>query len=632
MPVFGTTVELNRKPPVTVICDDPPMALHTDRPWFRACAAQRLGLAWPTEGGDGRTRVELPTASLAKHLLLGGATGSGKTRALLHILEGQIAAGCSAVVVDPKGELIEQCLALLRRSGVPPEQVTLLDPRWDGGVPGWNALAADLPLSEAITDFVSLLAQLHQSSWGPRLELLLTSALWLVGAHGGSVFEVNRALTRDDYREALLRLPAPALADPVPYDEAVHYFVHEFERWGRGERATAVAAVSNKLGGQLLRTPFLRSLLCAQRTTLHLAELWRQPRFILVHLDRPGLGEAGARFLAGLLVHQLFRTALRTPGRRPVVLLLDELPAIERMVGEVVAEIVTQARSTGLQCHVAFQNSSQLSDELRTTLLANCAAQVFFRQGHADAKAIAASLAAGSLPHLRRLTASVDAVDRESCEPEALEWRHPIRDGSGRLLRLPQEAWERCLPLPAGIAAGDLAAAAAASGIPRLYVHAADSGEPVALGAYVQGLRRGRDYRIEGPALQLVVRFPRPRLTAVERGSEADAVRDWIGCLQSLPPQHAVVRLEGGPPQVVRVSDVPTASWSDAVRERYLAGSAAATAQSAAECLETVRQRAARVEQLARGTTPGMGLTGVGMDAAAVPTIPEEEISDGSIV
>src|SRR5581483_3498885 len=105
--------------------------------------------------------------------------------------------------------------------------------------------------------------------------------------------------------------------------------------------------------GELLRSSFLRPLLCAPANTFRLDDLWRRQGLVLVWLDRTALGDEGARLLGGLLVNLLLRTAMRLPGSNRVILAIDELPLLEGLVGDSLAEIVAVARSLGLHLQVA---------------------------------------------------------------------------------------------------------------------------------------------------------------------------------------------------------------------------------------------------------------------------------------
>jgi hypothetical protein len=578
-----------------IVCDAAALKTHVNRPWFRAYVADRLGVPLGAPSQQEASAVTVSDADLARHTLACGVTGTGKSRLLLHLITAQLDRGASAVVIDPKGETVDRLIAHALARGVPPERVILLDPRAAAGIPGWNPLSAGVPLTQAVADFVTLLAQ-STTSWGPRLQDLLTNALLLVGSHGLSLYELARFLVGDDYRAGLLRQPAPG-AEPIVYGEVRRFFIEEFEAWSRSDRVQAVAPVLNKVR-ELLRSPFLRPLLCARRNTLDLARLWQQPQLVLVRLDRTALGEDGARLLAGLFCHALLQTALRVQGPVPVLLAIDELPMLERFVGRALGEIVAIARSQQLRLLVAWQHLAQVSDELRSALLANTAVQLFFQMGYTDAKLVAASLAAGSEPRVVRLTASVDREEGLTGLPELTYWRHPIRDPFGRRLQIPAAARRG-----AGSGSGRVPLSALpglTGGAGRLYVHAADTGAPVELSRYVAKLT-ATDFWIEGPRLTLVVAFPRPRLTGVERWSESDAVRDWAGRLQALPLQHAALRLAGHGTGVLRVVDVPTPAISPAASGAYISRAMGANGQSRPEIEATLAEREAAVERLAHG-------------------------------
>jgi hypothetical protein len=111
------------------------------------------------------------------------------------------------------------------------------------------------------------------------------------------------------------------------------------------------------------------------------------------------------------------------------------------------------------------------------------------------------------------------------------------------------------------------------------------------------------EYWLDGPALELVVSFPRPRLSSVERWDDADAQRHWNAVLQNLPPQNAALRIAGRPPGVVRVADVCIPNLDPGDQERYVGASLAANGQSASEIAADMRFREAEVERLAGGSS-----------------------------
>jgi len=614
------------------LCDAPELEDHADKPWFRAYAAERLDIPLPAMGDVGREGTGAPSGAatvghdlLARHACVCGATGSGKTRLALHLLARQIRAGCSVVMLDPKIETLRHLLALAYAEGMAPEQVTVLSPHLSGaGAPGWNPLdarASGVPPEQAAADVVSVLAQ-STSSWGPRMGDLLANALVVVASHGLSLFELARLLQRDDYREGLLRQPLPRSGseaasatyafDHIAYDEARDYFLSEFAAWSKSERAGAAAPVLNKFR-ELLRTPFLRSLLCARRTTLHLGALWHRPGLVLVHLDSAALGDEGVRLLGGLLAHQLLRTAMRADGPVPVVLALDEMGISEGFVGGAAARILAIARSRGLRLLVACQHLDQLSGELRAALLANTAVQAFFRLGYADAKLVAASLSAGTGERVSRVAADVGKRDSDGFPEAWASATHTVRDGRGEPVALSPAAAQAFWHLARnnnskadGAAQVEgLKRLSRVSGISRLYVHAADTKRPVELTRYVKGLAPD-DYRLVGTGpIRLVVAFPRPRLSVLSRETEAERGQRWVKALTELPVRRAVLRLATGRMGTVQVAEVadPGAlpGFDVAGFERFLSASVAGSGQSAKEVEQAQAWRREEAERVAGG-------------------------------
>ncbi len=617
------------------LCDAPDLEPHVDRPWFRAYAAERLDL--PLTGGEG---AGMPSGAaavghdlLARHTTLCGATGSGKTRLALHLLAEQIRAGCSVVMLDPKIETIRHLLALAYSAGMTPEQVTVLSPYLSGaGAPGWNPLdahASGVSPAQAAADVVSVLAK-STSSWGPRMGDLLANALIVVASHGLSLFELARLLQRDDYREGLLGRPLPrsrggesafdsGALDNVAFEEARDFFLSEFAAWSKSERAAAAAPVLNKFR-ELLRTPFLRSLLCARRTTLHLGALWHRPGLVLVHLDSAALGDEGVRLLGGLLAHQLLRTAMRSDGPVPVVLALDEMGVSEEFVGGAAAKILAIARSRGLRLLVACQHLDQLSGELRSALLANTAVQAFFRLGYADAKLVAASLSAGTGERVSRIAADVGKRDADG-EPDA--WAsatHTVRDGRGEPVTLSPAAiqafWHLARKADGAAQVEGLKRLSKVSGICRLYVHAADTKAPVELTRYVKGLAPD-EYRLLGTGpIRLVVAFPRPRLSVLSRETETERSQRWVKSLTGLPVRRAVLRLASGLAGTVQVTDVAdpgaTPGFNISGFERFLSAAIAGSGQSAKEVEQAQAWRREEAERVAGAPAPrDLPFTGV---------------------
>lgn len=578
-------------------------------PWVRSYIGRKLHLPpsalQPPE--NPQDEASLPLASLGKHSLIVGTTGSGKSRSTLHVLQSLLEEGHSVVLLDPKGETLDHLLAYAVSSGYPANRIVLFDPANEAaGVPGLNPFLTGLPLAQIVADFLNLIAQ-ASSSWGPRLQNLLVNTCLIVGTHRLSPYEIVRFLLRDDYRQYLLsRSVTPK--DPYAYREALNFFTEEFANWSKAERSGAVAPVTNKLA-ELLRSPYLRPLLTAKRNTVDLRRLWRQSYLILVRLDRSRLGEEALKLLAGLLINLLLRTALRSQRGAPVpvTLAVDELPQVERLVGPLISDIVTLARSQGLSCLLACQHLDQLSDKLRSTLVSQCSVQLYFRLGYTDAKLIATSVCAGATRQITRYEVTRIRVDANGWAPPDLGADLPIVDDEGCCIHLEEER------------AKELGIASWGGGVSRLIEAAAEGLSEVwgwQLNVFDPGTRQlvplqefvarfePRCLGLSYGLLRLTVRSPRPQVRVLATASESDQVRDLTRTIQSLPVQHALLRLDGQAVGIVKIQNVPNRHIRPLALAYCVARASAANSQGTAEIAATIAARQRAVDKVGRSQRP----------------------------
>jgi hypothetical protein len=595
----------------TVFYDSPLLRPHRGRPWLEAHLWERHRIP-PAGGGpngagaNAASRRALPGSSSGAssgayiaadtfryHGLLSGSTGGGKTRLALHLLTEQLRRGCSLLAIDPKEETLGHLAHCARAAGLADDQVSVLLPGHKGvGCPGWNPLdfrasgtyGTGVAAYEAVAEFVKLI-EASSPSWGARMADLLKNAARLAAYHGLSLQEMVAILRSDEYREGLLRSDPPpenisGHGDRIAYEETRGYFAGEFASWSAARRAEAVDPVLNKVR-TLLDIPFLRALLCAPDSTLDLPSLWRGPRqrVVLVHLDFRALGGDGATLLAGLLSYSLFQTAMRvgTGAPRPVILYLDELGIQERFVGTAIRDILAMARSFNLRLLVACQHLGQLSPELKQALL-TVAFRAFFRLGPEDAKAATAflsSLAPDTGSEVSRLTLDVQKGGGK-LDPPVMEKRvHRVQGLHGEPVHVPPLLWEefeRFRSLPGGPERQVAAFRMLLSRVPRVYVSSPIDGQPFEIGEYLRGVP-GEDISFSGPdPLRLIVRFPRPKVTVLERVTEADREKGWAAALMSLKEREAAVVTPQAGARLVKVLPVelPAGGGSGPDWGRYL--------------------------------------------------------------
>lgn len=345
----------------------------------------RMGsvLAHSTYPGAERP-LAIATRDRLRHVHLLGPTGAGKSTLLLNLIAQDIDAGNGVVVVDPKGDLIADCLDRVpkHRSG----EVILLDPTDDDRPVGLNPLAGANARSDLVVEqVVGIFHKLYAEFWGPRTDDILRAALLtLVSQPGMTLCEVPLLLTDQGFRRRLVA----RIDDPI----ALEPFWGWYEGLSTGERTSAIGPVLNKLRAFLLRRR-IRNVIGQSEPALDFDRLLATDQILFVSLAKGLLGEEAASLVGALVLARLWqatlgRAALPADKRKPVFCYVDEFQDYLSLPTSI-GDMLVQARSFGLGLTLAHQHLGQLPAALREGVLANARSKVVFQTTAKDARALA---------------------------------------------------------------------------------------------------------------------------------------------------------------------------------------------------------------------------------------------------
>jgi hypothetical protein len=388
--LFNLTLNLSEAVVISGWPSGPLPSLPVDRLRTRTVQPARIipsrGRIVAVSSAPGRERpLALSEADSTRHLHLLGPTGTGKSTTMLNLIVQDMDAGRGLVLVDPKGDLVED---VLRRVPSHRSDVVVLDPTDSDRPVGLNPLAGSERSGELVADqLLSVFKRLYAGSWGPRLQEILHAGLLTIAVRPDLTLCHLPLL----YVDAGLRR---RLVAPVADDPALGPFWAWFESMSGAERATVLAPVMNKLRSVVLR-PSLRGVLGQTRPRFDLNAALRSRAVVLVNLAKGSLGPEAAQLFGGLFVSQLWqalqgRQALPTERRGLVCLHLDEFQDYLALPTDF-AEVLTQARSAGASITLAHQHLHQLPPELRSAVLANARSKVVFQTSHEDAAVLARS-------------------------------------------------------------------------------------------------------------------------------------------------------------------------------------------------------------------------------------------------
>jgi TraM recognition site of TraD and TraG/Type IV secretion-system coupling protein DNA-binding domain len=388
---------------------------------------------------QGDQLVTMPLETALHHVHVVGPTGSGKSTLLAQFLRADVEAGRSVLVLEPRGDLVEDVLSHV--PAVRRDDVVLIEPGGSSEVVGFNPLAGGAVDAERQADhLLHLFHELYGTSIGPRSsDVLLHALIALARSSEGTLADLPVLLTNAVFRRRLLS----SVSDPL----VLAPFFSWYDQLSEAERHQVVAPVLNKTRAFLSRTA-IRRLLGQSHPRFSLDGLFTRPRIVLVNLNTGVIGAETAQLVGALLMTQFWQTMQRqalipTAQRLPVMVVIDEVQQYLRLPVDL-GELFAQARGLGVSLTVAHQHLAQLPHKMKAGLLANARSRVVFRPSTDDSATLATVLGGGLDAHDLSLLGAHEAyaellVDHQPSDPFLIRTRRL----DGRILSDPTDLRRR---------------------------------------------------------------------------------------------------------------------------------------------------------------------------------------------
>ncbi len=328
------------------------------------------------------TLIGLTLEERRRHLYVIGATGTGKTTLLTHMIYNDLVSGKGVAVLDPHGDLSERLLAIVPKERA--NEVVYFNP-YDTKHPiGLNILELtpniddderqrekDLITSSVVSIFYKLYPPRYM---GPRMEhILRNTILTALEQPEPTLMTVYELLTNKNLRnQAVSRLPEGILKD---------FWKEEFEGLGSNQKAEQISPITNKLG-RFLTASMTANIINQTKSTLNLEEIMNNGQILICDLSKGKIGEDVSAFLGSIITAKLQLAALKRVHvpqneRKDFFLYIDEF---QNFATKSFAELLSEARKYRLNVVLAHQTVSQIEDrDFLQIILANVGTVIVFR-------------------------------------------------------------------------------------------------------------------------------------------------------------------------------------------------------------------------------------------------------------
>lgn len=349
-----------------------------------------------TLGSDIQTKNHVPFDEdvRSSHMHVLGATGSGKSRFLLSLLQQDIEEKNGICLIDPHGELYHHILDWLseRETLLRFRKVRLIDVTSKDWCFGFNPLHASSPEQRDATVSTAVNAIAHVLGGGdvtqtPLLKETLQNVCLALSYAGLTLNEAPYLLNHSYKRQ---REYITSFIDYSPHRLP-------WERYNKFSRSEYHEYFSspNRRFQNFISNPYVRRIFGQSQNVIDFRKAMDDGEIILVNLGREGgfMPPESSELIGRLLINNLMAKAFERPSRdklRPFTLYVDEA---HRYLSADIATILAETRKFGLHMVLAHQLLSQLKeagDDVLAGVMGNARTKaVFALEDPEDAKVMA---------------------------------------------------------------------------------------------------------------------------------------------------------------------------------------------------------------------------------------------------
>ncbi|MDP3975423.1 MAG: type IV secretion system DNA-binding domain-containing protein [bacterium] len=333
-----------------------------------------------------------------RHMYIIGKSGSGKSVLLNFMARQDIKNGNGCCVIDPHGDLIEDCLKYIPKERA--KDVILFNPSDQERPMGLNMLQAnnpaemDMASSQATEIFIKLFGD---EIFGPRIQHYFRNACLTLmedQEEGATLIDVPRIFVDNEF----MKYKVAKVKNPV----VKSFWEHEYANTGERERQEMIPYFSAKFGPFITNT-IMRNTIGQPKSAFNFRQCMDEGKILLINLSKGKIGDLNTQLLGLVCVAQLqmaamSRVDLPEDKRKPFYLYVDEF---QNFATDSFCSILSEARKYQLALIMAHQYIGQLtvskfgkqSTAIRDAVFGNVGTILAFKIGAEDGEYMAKEFA-----------------------------------------------------------------------------------------------------------------------------------------------------------------------------------------------------------------------------------------------
>lgn len=330
-----------------------------------------------------------------RHQYVIGKSGSGKSVLLWNQAVQDIQNGEGVCVIDPHGDLIEDCAACVPKHRA--KDVVIFDPSDRDRPMGVNLLEANTPEEQdrASLDAMEIFIKLFGNEiFGPRIQhYFRNGCLTLMSdkEEGATLIDIPRLFIDDDFQ----RYKVSKITNPV----VRAFWEHEMANTGDREKQEMIPYFTSKFGPFVTNTT-MRNIIGQTKSAFNIRDIMDNQKVLLINLSKGKIGAINAQLLGLILVSKInmaamARADMAAKDRKDFYFYVDEF---QNFATDTFASILSEARKYRLNLIMAHQYIAQLSEgaggvavgqkdsKIKDAVFGNVGTMMSFKVGAEDAE------------------------------------------------------------------------------------------------------------------------------------------------------------------------------------------------------------------------------------------------------